>query len=111
MDRKNLLENELKSFVAGAKAAYKPEKMILFGSFASGRVTDESDLDLIVVANTKEDFWTRLKNISKYCSHKVGMDVLIYTPEEFNNLINSRSFFKKEILGKGKVIYDKTESS
>lgn len=111
MNRETLLENELKAFVDCAKKNYQPEKIILFGSLASGKVTNISDLDLIVVAKTKEDFWTRLLNISKYCSHKVGMDVLVYTPEEFTDLINSRSFFRREIQQKGKVIYDKTQSA
>jgi len=111
MNRKDTLEDELNTFVEGVKKSYHPEKIILFGSLASGKVNARSDLDLIVVAQTKDDFWARLKKISKYCSHKVGMDVLVYTPEEFNNLISNRTFFKKEIQEKGKIIYDKAATS
>lgn len=106
MDRKALLEKELDTFVEKVKTACHPNKIILFGSFASVECSDNSDLDLVVVAPSNEDFWGRLKNISQYCSRRVGMDVLFYTPEEFNKLIASRNFFKKEIQGKGKLLYE-----
>lgn len=111
MNRRELLGEELKVFIEGVKQGYRPDKIILFGSLASGNVNSTSDLDIIVVANTKENFWSRLKNISKYCSHKVGMDVLVYTPEEFTRLLNTRTFFKKEVQEKGKIVYDKTSTA
>lgn len=111
MDRKDLLKKELRSFVETVKAHYHPDKIILFGSLASGRVSDMSDLDLIIVAESKDDFWSRLQNLSKYCSRKVGMDVLFYTPAEFNRLSATRTFFKKEIKEKGEVVYDKAGTS
>ena len=107
MDRKNILEIELNSFTQKVKQEYHPEKIILFGSFASGKINESSDLDVVVVAESKDNFWDRLMKISKLCSHKIGMDVLFYTPEEFDKLIKTRTFFKKEILEKGEIIYDK----
>lgn len=111
MNRKDLLNAELEIFVNKIKSGYNPQKIILFGSLANGQINDESDLDLVVIKKTTEDFWSRLKSISKYCSHNIGMDVLVYTPEEFDKLSKTRTFFIKEISNKGKVLYDKAQSS
>lgn len=111
MNRKEILENALNNFVSDVKKTYHPDKIILFGSYASGKVNDNSDLDLLVVAPSKDDFWTRMKDISGCCSRTVGMDVLFYTPAEYSKMLASRTFFRKEIQDKGKIIYDKAKST
>jgi hypothetical protein len=37
---------------------------------------------------------------------RVGIDILVYTPVEFENLCKERAFFREEILGKGKILYE-----
>jgi len=111
MGRKQVLEKELNIFVEKVRKAYRPEKIILFGSLPAGKVTESSDLDVIVVAETQDNFWNRMKDISKFCSRKVGMDVLVYTPEEFDKLLSTRTFFKTEIQEKGKVVYEQSQTS
>ena len=107
MDRKSLLEKELNSFLLRVKEKYDPERVILFGSAASGQVKEQSDLDLVVVAETRDDFWSRLKKMAPLCSRRVGMDVLLYTPQEYQRLLEKRSFFRREVDAKGKVLYAK----
>ncbi len=111
MTRKEILENELKIFLKLIKAGYDPEKVILFGSLAKDQVREDSDLDLVVIAETKQNFWERMKSLRKFNSHKIGMDVLMYTPSEFNNLVNNRTFFRDEVVGNGVVLYDKSKTS
>ena len=60
-----------------------------------------SDIDLIVVKTDKK-FLDRLDEI--YKDADVAMDVLVYTPEEFENMKN-RSFIRKAIE-EGKVLYE-----
>ena len=105
MDRRNLLKQELNSFIDGVKKNIPVSKVIVFGSYATGNVKEDSDLDIVLIAETKDNFWKRLKAISKHYSNKVGMDVLFYTPQEFNDLADKRVFFKKEIVEKGLVVY------
>ncbi len=111
MTRRDLLQNELVAFTEAVKSHYHPEKIIVFGSFAADKVTENSDLDVIVVAESDQDFWSRLSDLSRYCSHRVGMDVLFYTPREYHDLVEKRTFFRDEISSKGKVIYDRSQSS
>ena len=102
-----LIEQELNDFIERLKENYHPLKIILFGSAASKNINQRSDIDVIVIKETDKNFWERLREINFYCSKKIGMDVLIYTPEEFKQLSENRLFFKNEILKKGKVIYAK----
>jgi len=105
-DRYLLVEKELNGFVERLKENYYPLKVILFGSAVSKKYK-AGDIDLIVIKKTDKPFWERLQEISSYCSRKIGMDVLVYTPEEFEQMSKDRLFFKNEVLKKGRVIYAK----
>jgi predicted nucleotidyltransferase len=106
-DRRKILQKEVEEFVDRIKKAYVPDKIILFGSVATGKAKENSDIDIIIIKETEKKFWERLREISKYCSREIGMDVLVYTPEEFEKLSQDREFFKQEVLMKGKIIYER----
>jgi predicted nucleotidyltransferase len=106
-DRRKILQQEVEEFVDRIKKAYVPDKIILFGSVATGKAKENSDIDIIIIKETEKKFWERLREISKYCSREIGMDVLVYTPEEFEKLSQDREFFKQEVLMKGKIIYER----
>jgi len=87
---------------------YKPELIIVFGSIARGDFTEESDLDLLIVKNTKKSpIWRRVE-VRRILSTEIPLDVIVYTQNEFNKLKESGSDFIKEILSKGKIVYEKT---
>lgn len=106
-ERKEILEIELQNVLKNLVKFYNPDKIILFGSMVDGEIKSFSDIDLVVIKEIKEKFWERLINISKFLSRKVGMDILVYTPDEFDYLCQNRRFFKREILQKGKIIYER----
>ena len=39
---------------------------------------------------------------------RIGLDLLVYTPDEFEQLCRERPFFRDEVLGKGKVLYEQS---
>lgn len=84
---------------------YKPEKIILFGSFAYGQPKENSDVDLVVIKNTKESFVKRLFQMAKIIRSSLGAEVLVYTPEEWEKALKEDNFFVKEIAENGKVLY------
>lgn len=108
-DRNMLLEKELRRFLPLLKQHYRPHKIILFGSLASDQVGEWSDLDLVIVAETDKRFLDRVKEAMLLLRPRVGVDLLVYTPEEFKHLSQERSFFHTEVLGKGKVLYERGE--
>ena len=85
---------------------YQPQKVIVFGSMATGDVKEWSDLDLVIVKETSLPFLQRLKEVALLCRAPVGVDYLVYTPSEFAQMIAERNpFILHEVLGKGRVLY------
>lgn len=105
--RKDLLEQELARYLRLLTERGNPEKVILFGTLATGRINEWSDIDLVVVEQTELSFFERLRRIRKLLQPRVGIDVMVYTPEEFNRLSSERPFFRDEIVAKGKVVYER----
>jgi len=87
---------------------YQPEKLILFGSVAQGDIHEWSDLDLVVIKKTDKPLLERIEEVLRLIRPKVGLDVLIYTPEEVEDLVDERRVFVlDEIIYKGAVAYER----
>ena len=93
-------------------------KVILFGSYAYGNPGPESDLDLLVVTDdsfTPGSFRERMElkiNISRMLDpvrHFMPVDLIVHTLPMHQKFIELDSSFKKEIISKGKVIYEKNK--
>lgn len=101
------LQAELNRWVEVLKREYDPESIILFGSFVQEKVKRWSDIDLVIVKRTSKPFLDRIKEVLLILHPRVGLDVFVYTPEEFKNLCANRTFFKNEIEAKGVKIYER----
>ncbi len=107
MQRETELKEALEHILQTLKTKYNPIKIILFGSMATDSVKDWSDLDLVIIKNTTLPFVQRLKEVALLCLADVGVDYLVYTPEEFSQMIVEQNpFIVNEIIGKGKVLYE-----
>jgi predicted nucleotidyltransferase len=92
----------------------KPYKVILFGSYANGNPTKDSDLDVLVILDS-DDFVKSFKEkierkmpVSKILleiNYQIAMDILVYSRAEFECLKEKDNFFIKEIETSGKVLY------
>jgi len=83
----------------------KPEKIILFGSFAYGEPNEDSDIDLFLIKDEgiEAEALMRLRDLMK--KEKIGFDIL---SDSSKNVENSNDYFYKiDILQKGKVLYVK----
>ena len=105
--RRELLEKNLNSVVSALITKYKPEKIILFGSLAHGKVQDNTDIDLLIVKDTNKPYNERVRDVVSLCDYDVGIDFFIYNQREFCEMAKTRPFVKNEIIKKGKVIYEK----
>ncbi|MEW6003543.1 MAG: nucleotidyltransferase domain-containing protein [Nitrospirota bacterium] len=91
---------------------YRPEKIILFGSYAYGKPNKESDIDLLIVKNTKKTFFKRLYEIRRIASEVrrgFPFEPVVLTPEEINERLKKGDQFFEDILSRGKVIYAKVK--
>jgi predicted nucleotidyltransferase len=86
---------------------FKPEKIILFGSFAWGTPTEDSDIDLLVVKETEEQRIERAKKIRRSLhDSSMPMDILVYTPRELQEKISvDRNLFLEDVVNNGVVLY------
>ncbi len=80
------------------------ERIILVGSMAEGDVGPFSDIDLVVIMRTQERFLDRLKLAYGRIKPSVAMDILIYSPDEVDEL-RKTSAFLAHALEKGKTLY------
>ncbi len=90
----------------------KPEKVILFGSYAYGRPTKDSDLDLLVVVQSSSlPRYKRAREIRKYLwgITDTPKDILVYTQEEINDWARVEEAFITSIVTKGKALYENKE--
>ncbi|MFA6047919.1 MAG: nucleotidyltransferase domain-containing protein [Parcubacteria group bacterium] len=94
-----------------------PEKIILFGSYAWGNPTEDSDVDLFVVKKSSEKRLERQRKLRKILFDSISgnfpaMDILVYTPEETEKSVNEhKNLFIEDILRHGKTIYTKPKSA
>jgi uncharacterized protein len=107
LERKQLLEQELKRYLGLLTLHDQPDQVILFGSLVTGEIHPASDIDLVIVKETRLPFWQRLRETRRLLQPQVGTDILVYTPNEFEQLQRERPFFRDEILSKGKVVYER----
>jgi predicted nucleotidyltransferase len=88
--------------------AYKPEKIILFGSAATGNAREDSDLDLLIIKRTHKPYFKRIREVNHAIHIWRSTDIFVLTPQELERGVRENRFFlTREILAKGKVIYDR----
>lgn len=89
---------------------YKPEKIILFGSYAQGNYSDESDLDLILIKDTNVPKHKRGIEVRRlFYGLPIPMDINIYTSSEFDNELSNQYSFLSSVISGSKVLYERED--
>lgn len=91
---------------------YKPRKIILFGSYAYGVPTKDSDLDLLVVKETELPRHKRAREIRKHLwgISEIPKNIIVYTQEEIDEWKDVEEAFVTEVVKNGKVLYEDKKS-
>ena len=90
------------------KREYRPTRIILFGSHAYGSADRDSDIDLLIIKDTKERLIDRGVAVLRLVSDPgrlIPFEPVVLTPEEVNERLALGDQFIKEILQKGEVLY------
>ena len=82
------------------------EKVVLFGSYAYGRPTADSDVDLLVVLRTRRDPVEVATDIACAANPRFPLDLLVKTPQEVKWRLSERDSFMTEVWERGQVLYE-----
>ena len=101
-----ITKDQIDQVVATIVQNVHPEKIILFGSYASGNPGEDSDLDLLVVKDMPQKRIQRGREIRKYLRGiGIPIDLLVYTPQEIEEWRDTRAAFITQIIDQGRVLY------
>lgn len=85
---------------------FHPRKVILFGSYAYGQPTADSDVDLLVVIDTEEPPLHVAAQIAAEIEHTFPLDIVVRTPVELQVAAQRKGVFVSEVMSKGIVLYE-----
>ena len=87
---------------------FNPEKIILFGSYAYGKPTMDSDIDLMIVMDTDEKPHKRAVLIRKALKDiGIPKDIIVKTPQEFERFKDIVGTVIYPVAHKGKLLYER----
>ncbi|MCG2831048.1 MAG: nucleotidyltransferase domain-containing protein [Desulfobacteraceae bacterium] len=107
---KTVIEDEIKSFVNDVVNRFNPERVIMFGSHASGDATPDSDVDILVVMDFKSRPHQQSFEIRRAIKRSFPLDLVVRRPADIDRRLRLGDFFIKEIMQEGKVLYERTNS-
>ena len=98
----------IKGIIRAIADNFPVEKIILFGSYAKGNATADSDLDMFVIMETDLPRHKRSVPLYLLFSHTpCAMDIVVYTPEEVAMWNGTVNHLITDVLKTGKVVYER----
>ena len=104
--RKRIPQEAIDEVVRQIVEKFKPQKIILFGSYARGNPRPESDVDLLIVLDTLLKETKQSLEIRRYLGVMFGLDLVVYTPQHLKDRVEMGDWFLRDILKEGKVLYE-----
>jgi uncharacterized protein len=102
---------KIRDFCRVVVRQFHPRKIVLFGSYASGQPTADSDVDLLVIMPRAR---ARGERMSVRIRHAVPrdfpLDLLVRTPTEVKKRLQWGDPFLREVMKNGKVMYEAADA-
>jgi predicted nucleotidyltransferase len=105
IERSQEISEAIVRYVNKVARELKPKKIILFGSFATGDFNEASDVDLIVIADWKQNFLDRIKVLLDMNEFRLPLEPIGYTETEFEQMAKEGNRFIAEVTTTGKTLY------
>ena len=99
----------IRRFAREVVERFRPEKVILFGSYAYGTPHADSDVDILVIMPARNQRSQSYK-IRLAFSAPFALDLLVRTPEEMRWRLREGDLFHTEIVSKGKILHEKGDA-
>lgn len=101
----------IRGFARQIAERFQPEKIILFGSYAYGRPHEESDVDMLVIMPAYDVVNQSIRICVSFETWPFSLDLIVRTPEQIERGLKQNNWFLREIMEKGKVLYDARNGS
>lgn len=101
---------EIEEFARNLVREFQPHKIILFGSYARGTATQDSDVDLFIILPFKGKPVFKSVEMRLKLRPPFPMDLIVKTPEKVKERLAMGDSFVQEVLEKGKILYDADRS-
>lgn len=99
-------EELLQTITTRIAEAIRPQKIILFGSWARGERDPHSDIDLLIIQESNLPRPQRYAQVRRlFWGIGLPMDILVYTPEEFARYQSVPGSFTHTVAREGRVLY------
>ena len=98
--------NRIEEFGRRIGQEFGAERVVLFGSYARGAVTEDSDVDLLVIVPFEGRSVDKSVEIRMKLRPRFPIDLLVRTPEKVQQRLEMGDDFMREILEEGKVLYE-----
>lgn len=95
----------IRRFARRIAARFKPDKIILFGSYAYGTPHNESDVDLLVIMPARNAIDQSIR-ITLAFEEPFSLDLIVRTPWQVERGLKDDNWFLREIVEKGIVLYE-----
>jgi uncharacterized protein len=103
-----ITEKKISEIVKKIASGYNPEKIILFGSYASGTAVEDSDIDIFVIKDSVLPRPQRTMQLRRMLlGSQIPMDLIVYTPSEVDKEKDEKYSFVYEVLNSGKTVYER----
>jgi len=97
---------KIRDLVSLIAREFNPERIVLFGSYAYGQPSDDSDVDILVVLPFKGKAVRKAIEIRNRVNAEMPLDLIVRTPEQVAERIAMNDFFMREIVEKGRTLYE-----
>ena len=97
----------MRRFASEVAYQFHPEKIILFGSYAYGKPHADSDVDILVIMPTRNELDQSVE-ICLAVDYNFPLDLLVRTPKNLAWRLAEGDSFLREVMDRGKVLYEKT---
>src|SRR5262245_40757633 len=98
----------IRRFARQVAERFQPDMIILFGSYAYGTPHADSDVDILVIMPARNELDQALQ-IRLTVDYNFPMDLLVRTPKNLSWRVAEGDSFLKEIMARGKVLYEKND--
>lgn len=102
--------SQIQAFSQQIAEKFEPEQIILFGSYASGKPGEDSDVDLLVVLPFEEMPVRKAIEIRQSLPAPFPLDLIARTPEQVQQRLEMGDFFIQDIMKNGQVLYEANHS-